>query len=347
MAVTIEIVPDTAALANRGADLFVSAAQSAAAARGVFAAALSGGSTPRGLYETLARRYAGLRMPWPRVQLYWGDERCVPPDHPDSNYGMARAALIARVALPPENVHRMRGESEPAAAARAYEAVLRSPPLGPGIAAAFGATGASRDGTPGPSSTAPAGPPRRTAVVAPRSSPRAASTLPGAGAAADTRPAAGSPAPVAAAADPGSGIPGSTGPGATGPGLAAPAATSRPPVFDMVLLGLGGDGHTASLFPHTPAIDDVDRLCVPNTAPDGSPRLTLTFPVINAARRVVFIVSGAGKAGMVAEVVEGLRVPAAIPAQRVDPRLGELVWLLDEEAASELSPPTLAAARRP
>ena len=86
---------------------------------------------------------------------------------------------------------------------------------------------------------------------------------------------------------------------------------------------------------------------MPNTAPDGSTRLTLTFPVINAARRVVFVVSGAGKAGMVAEVLEGLRLPDAIPAQRVDPHLGELVWLLDEEAASELSPAALAAARRP
>jgi len=250
MAVTIEIVRDPVALAGRGADLFVSAAQSAVAARGAFYVALSGGNTPRGMYEVLAHKHAGMRMPWPRVHLYWGDERCVPPDHPDSNYGAARAALIGHVPVPPENVHRMRGEEEPDAAARAYEAELRRLPL-------------------------------------------------------------------------------------------------VPPVFDLVLLGLGGDGHTASLFPRTAALDERERFCVPNTAPDGSPRLTMTYPVFVAARKVVFLVGGGGKAGVVAGVLEGERRPADLPAQRVDPRSGELVWLLDEAAASGLAPATLAAAHRP
>ena len=110
------------------------------------------------------------------------------------------------------------------------------------------------------------------------------------------------------------------------------------PVFDLVLLGLGRDGHTASLFPHSQALDEEDRLAWPREAPDGSPRVTLTYPVINAARHVWFIVSGAEKAGMVAEVIEGLRVPKAVPAQGVSPVHGKLLWLLDEAAAAELSP---------
>ena len=186
-------------------------------------------------------------MPWRHVQLYWGDERCVPPDDPASNYGVARETFIRHVPIPDENVHRARGEDEPAAAALAYEKELR-----------------------------------------------------------------------------------------------ALAALERPksevPVFDLVLLGLGEDGHTASLFPHSAALDVEERFCVPSEAPDGSARLTITYPVLNAARRVWFLVSGATKAGMVAEVLEGLRVPEAVPAQGVMPVPGTITWLLDEAAAAELSP---------
>ena len=124
--------------------------------------------------------------------------------------------------------------------------------------------------------------------------------------------------------------------------LRALAALERPhvevPVFDLVLLGLGTDGHTASLFPHSDALGVEDSFAVSTTAPDGSPRLTVTAPVINAARRVWFLVSGAKKAGMVAEVLEGLRVPNAVPAQGVAPVHGALTWFLDEAAAAELSP---------
>jgi 6-phosphogluconolactonase len=119
------------------------------------------------------------------------------------------------------------------------------------------------------------------------------------------------------------------------------AAQERPrvdvPVFDLVLLGLGGDGHTASLFPHSDALTVEDQFAVATIAPDGTPRLTVTAPVINAARRVWFLVSGADKAGMVAEVIEGLRVPNAVPAQGVAPVHGSLTWFLDDAAASELS----------
>jgi len=242
--VSIEILPDAEALALRAADLFALAAQEAAAARGRFAVALSGGETPRTLYRLLARQQFSQKIPWRRVEFYWGDERCVPPDDPASNYGMARDALLKHVPLPEVNVHRVHGEEGAGAAAPAYERDLR-----------------------------------------------------------------------------------------------ALAALERPkselPVFDLVLLGLGGDGHTASLFPHSDALA-VEHFAVATEAPDGSPRVTLTYPVINAARRVWFLVSGAGKAGMVAEVLEGLTVPEAVPAQGVRPVHGHLTWLLDEAAAAEL-----------
>jgi 6-phosphogluconolactonase len=244
--VSIEVFPDAEALALRAADLFALAAQEAAAARGRFAAALSGGETPRAFYRLLARQQFSQKVPWRRVQLFWSDERCVPPDDPASNYGMARDALLKHVPLPEANVHRVLGEEEPGAAALAYDNELRA----------------------------------LAALERPR---------------------------------------------------------SELPVFDLVLLGLGGDGHTASLFPHRDALTAEERFAVATEAPDGSPRVTLTYPVINAARRVWFLVSGAGKAGMVAEVLEGLRVPGAVPAQGVAPVHGALTWLLDEAAAAELS----------
>jgi 6-phosphogluconolactonase len=243
---SLEILPDPEALALRAADLFALAAQEAAAARGRFAVALSGGETPRALYRMLARQQFSQKIPWRRVQFYWGDERCVPPDDAASNYGMAHDVLLKHVPLLEDNVHRVPGEEEPGVAALACEKELR-----------------------------------------------------------------------------------------------ALAALERPkselPVFDLVLLGLGGDGHTASLFPHSDALAAEERLAVATEAPDGSPRVTVTYPVINAARRVWFLVSGAGKAGIVAEVLEGLRVPDAVPAQGVSPVHGQLTWLLDEAAAAELS----------
>jgi 6-phosphogluconolactonase len=242
--VSIEILADADALALRAADLFALAAQESAAARPRFCVALSGGETPRALYGLLARQQFQQKIPWRRTHLYWGDERCVPPDDPASNYGMAREAFIKHVPIAPENVHRMRGEELPEDAAREYDGELRR-------------------------------------------------------LAAQTRPRV------------------------------------EVPVFDLVLLGLGSDGHTASLFPHSEALTVEDSFVVPSVAPDGSPRLTVTAPVINAARRVWFLVSGAGKAGIVAEVIEGLRVPTAVPAQGVAPAHGSLTWFLDEAAAAE------------
>jgi len=286
----LEVLPDAAAVARRGAEVVIAQAQAAAAARGVFALALSGGQTPAPLYGQLARRDVGGRLPWRRTYVYWVDERCVPPDDPDSNYGMVRHALLDRVDLPDGNVHRMHGEEAPAEAAAAYEVVLRSPPLGTGVPDA---------GPAGPEGAA-AGPPRRRSAVAAPGSPRPGATLPGAG-----------------------GVPDGSG-------------ESRLPVFDFVLLGLGADGHTASLFPHAEALKEEERLCVATETPDGAQRLSLTLPIINAARQIMFVVTGAEKAGMVAEVLEGLRIPDSVPAQGVAPRLGEVLWLLDEAAAAEL-----------
>ena len=254
-AVSIEILPDAKALAERGADLFAFAAQEVAAARGTFTVALSGGHAPRPLYALLARQQFAQKIPWRRVHLYWGDERCVPPDDDASNYAMAYEAFIRHVPIPPENVRRMRGEDEPEEAARAYERLLSQPP--------------------------------------------------------------------------------------------ALAASSKAdlPVIDFVLLGLGPDGHTASLFPHSPALAVEDRLVVVNEGEGTGKRLTFTYPVLNAARRVLFVVTGAAKAGMVAEVLEGLMVPDAIPAQGVRPVHGKLTWLLDEAAAGELSEDLAAAVR--
>ena len=244
---SIEILPDADALALRAADLFALTAQEGAAARGRFAAAFSGGETPRAFFKMLARQQFSQKIPWRRVQVYWGDERCVPPDDPASNYGMARDALLKHAPIADANVHRILGEQGADDAALAYEKELR-----------------------------------------------------------------------------------------------ALAALERPktelPVFDLVLLGLGGDGHTASLFPRSDALDVEERFAVATEAPDGSPRVSITYPVINAARNVWFLVSGAGKAGMVAEVLEGLQVPRAVPAQAVRPVHGRILWLLDEAAAADLSP---------
>jgi len=251
---SIEILPDAEALALRAADLFALTSQEGAAARGRYAVALSGGETPRAFYKMLARQQFSQKVPWRRVQLYWGDERCVAPDDPASNYGMAHDAFLKHVPISDANVHRVRGEDGADKAALAYEKELRS---------------------------------------------------------------------LAALERP----------------------TSELPVFDLVLLGLGKDGHVASLFPRSDTLGVEERFAVAAEAPDGSPRVTITYPVINAARRVWILASGAGKAGMVAEVLEGLMVPDAIPAQGVRPVHGKLTWLLDEAAAGELSEDLAAAVR--
>ncbi len=243
---TIEIHASPEELAQAAAALFAERAAAAVSARGRFSAALSGGKTPVALYTLLAKAPFVSQIPWSHVHLFWGDERCVPPDHGDSNYRMTREFLLDHVPIPPANVHRMPGEMDPVEAAARYEGELRAffSPHGEGI-----------------------------------------------------------------------------------------------PVFDFILLGLGEDGHTASLFPGTRAIRESARWVVGHhvDAQKGW-RITLTPPVINAARTVVFIAAGAGKAAVLKEILEGPFRPDTLPAQIVRPSRGELRWMLDRDAAQLLKP---------
>jgi 6-phosphogluconolactonase len=245
----VEVLPTAEALMQAAAEAFVRCAAEAMRTSGRFAVALSGGSTPRRLYELLTTEPHAARVDWPRVYVFWGDERCVPPEDPASNYRMARESLLDRVPVPGPNVHRIRGEDDPADAAEAYERELRQ---------AF---------------SAPEGPPR-----------------------------------------------------------SAPGGR-----FDLVLLGLGDDGHTASLFPGTAALRETTRWVVAHHVAAASMwRITLTPLVINAAADVVFIVSGPEKAVILQRVVEGPCRPDELSAQGVAPRAGRLRWLVDAAAARNL-----------
>ena len=243
----LEVSPTPVLAAEAAARHFVTAAGEAVRAHGDFVVALSGGSTPRGLYQLLAAPQFADRVDWPRVQVVWGDERCVPPDHPASNYRMAREALLDRVPIPPANLHRIRGEGDPAESAAEYERVLRGvlrTPLGP-----------------------PLGP---------------------------------------------------------------PAAR-----IDLVLLGLGLDGHTASLFPGAAAVHDSPRwVAADHRQTESMWRVTLTPVILNAAEEVAFLVWGSGKATIVRQVLEGTRRPHQLPAQLIEPATGRLRWFLDAAAAS-------------
>ena len=227
---TIRTFPDAEVLAAAAADEVASLARPAIAARGRFDVALSGGSTPGRMFGQLARR---PDMPWDRIHLWWGDERTVAPDHPDSNYGVAKRLLIDPLGL--RHVTRMAGEGDPRTAARDYEAALV-------------------------------------------------------------------------------------------------AALGTPPVFDLVLLGMGADGHTASLFPGSAGLHETERYVVANQT-GATTRLTLTFPAIAAARHTRILVAGADKAEMLARVLEG---PAgAVPVQQVTG--ADVMWLVDAAAASRLA----------
>lgn len=243
----IRIAGDADELVRETAQLFADVVRAAAQARGCCRIALAGGATPRGLYRHLASEAElRLRLPWEQLQVFWGDERQVAPDHADSNYRMARDALLAQVPLPAANIHRIPAELPDAdRAARRYEAAIRQ-------AFALG--------------------------------------------------------------------------------------TGALPRFDLILLGLGADGHTASLFPGTAALAETQRLAVANRVNQlDAWRITLTLPVINCARTVVFLVSGADKAAALARVLEGTDEAATLPAARVRPRGGRVIWMVDAAAASALA----------
>jgi 6-phosphogluconolactonase len=242
----VVIASSAAALERRAAEAFAEAAAGAMRSRGSFRVALAGGSTPRSLYSRLAED-AGLRDlgAWQHVQFFWGDERHVPPDDPQSNFRMARETLLDRLQLRADQVFRIKGECEdPAAAAAEYERDLLT-----------------------------------------------AFELP----------------------------------------------TGSVPSFDLILLGLGADGHTASLFPETAALAERQRLVVANWVPTfHSSRITLTVPVLNGAATVMFLVRGADKAQALAAILGGPHDPVRLPAQLVNPEHGRVRWLVDAAAAQLL-----------
>ena len=233
------VLNDPATVAEATADRFVTAAGVAIDERGMFRVALSGGSTPKQVYPLLLEPARRDHVDWGAVEFFWGDERAVPPDHPESNFGVAYGMLISQLPnVRPDRIHRMPAEAPDLdAAALSYESELRL---------AFGARG------------------------------------------------------------------------------------DDPPAFDLIWLGMGPDGHTASLFPGTPALDERQRWVVANFAPSQDAwRMTLTLPVLNAGRDVLFVVTGADKADALREVRAG---GSDLPAGRVD---GEQVeWLVDAAAAS-------------
>lgn len=236
------LAQDNAHLIRVAAQTVLETVAASVAVRGQAVIALSGGSTPQKLFQTLADDYHKSRVPWDKLHVFWVDERCVPPQHPDSNFGVAQKELFSKVPIPVANIHRMHGETVPAAAgAKAYESELKS----------FFHIDKSL------------------------------------------------------------------------------------PVFDFILLGLGEDGHTASLFPRNEVLKEEDHwVSAPFVDKLNASRLTLTFPVINHARRVLFLVSGTSKASIIHDLFSGEH-PGRLPAQMVQPA-GDLIWLLDHEAASKL-----------
>jgi 6-phosphogluconolactonase len=205
----------------------------------VFSLALSGGSTPKVMFELLASNAYQPRVDWAKVQIFFADERCVPPDHKDSNYRMAHETLLSKVPIPGDNVYRMAGELDPNEAATEYGQMLKEKFSDGGL--------------------------------------------------------------------------------------------------DLILLGMGDDGHTASLFPGTAAVKEAKHRCVANYAENSTTgkswRITLTAPFINRARAVMVLVAGESKAKRLAEVLEGPREPERLPVQLIDPSPGKLIWIVDAAAA--------------
>jgi 6-phosphogluconolactonase len=241
----LRVVPDAASLFQAGAEQFASAAAASIETTGSFSVALSGGSTPRGMFALLAGNGFRGRVRWDRVFFFWGDERHVPPDHPDSNFRMAREALLSHLSLREDQVFRIPAENpDAAAAAYEYEVTMRR---------YFGLS----DG--------------------------------------------------------------------------------QFPRFDLVLLGMGPEGHTASLFPGTKALLEQTRVVVANwVGKFNTHRITMTAPAINAAARVLFLIGGEDKAPALKAVLEGPLEPSQLPAQLIQPGNGSLLWLCDRAAAQLL-----------
>jgi 6-phosphogluconolactonase len=235
-------------LAVAAAERFVAHAQEAIVDHGLFSVSLAGGKTPKRMYEVLGTKSFRSRIDWSRIHIFFGDERCVPPDHPESNYRLADDRIISRVKIPPQNVHPINGDGDPIRNAQLYEDELRS--FFPG-----------------------------------RQWPR----------------------------------------------------------LDLVLLGMGEDGHTASLFPGTPALKEQRAWVFANWIDKlKAYRITLTVPAINGAANMMFLVVGVAKAATLARVLNETRDPDPVrdrlPAQLIKPESGSLNWLVDAQAASKLRP---------
>jgi 6-phosphogluconolactonase len=238
----IRILETAEEVARAAADLFTDIAIASISAEGRFSVALAGGSTPRRTYQLLASEEYRDRVSWSKVHIFFGDERCVPPTHADSNYRMVEETMLSRLPIPEENVHRMIGEGDAHANASLYESELRT----------------FFDGEPWP-------------------------------------------------------------------------------LFNLVLLGMGDDGHTASLFPGTDALKEDRAWVVANWVEKfQSYRITLTAPAINHAANIIFLVAGASKAERLHEVLRGARDPLRLPAQLIQPVAGSLIWLADKAAAARL-----------
>ncbi len=238
------VCEDGAEVARRAAERFIEIAREATNANGKFSVALAGGSTPKKLYELLASDEYRDQIEWPKVHIFFGDERCVPPDDAESNYRMANEAMLARVHVPPQNVHRMVGDGDAVANARLYEDELRGY-----------------------------------------------------------------------------------------------FEEEQWPRFDLVLLGMGDDGHTASLFPGSQALQETSAWATANWVEKFQTfRITLSAPAINHAAHVLFLITGAGKAARLPEVIKGERDTNRLPSQLIQPQAegGKLEWLIDKDAAANL-----------
>ncbi|HKC63519.1 MAG TPA: 6-phosphogluconolactonase [Pyrinomonadaceae bacterium] len=230
-------------VARAAAERFIEIARAAIDARGRFSVALSGGSTPKRAYELLAGGDYGDKLDWSKVHIFFGDERCVPPDDAESNYRMANEAMLSRLPIPAKNIHRIQGVGDPVANARLYEDELRT--------------------------------------------------------------------------------------------FFNDAAW---PHFDLVLLGMGDDGHTASLFPGSAALNELEAWVAANWVEKfNAYRITLTLPAINHAANIAFLVTGESKAERLAEVLSGESSSEQLPSQLIKPLNGSLEWLIDKAAGARIA----------
>jgi len=237
----VKIYPDSHHLAHVVAELIISTGNLAIQDTGKFSLVLAGGTTPKQIYQLMGDPLFSSRIDWSRVHIFWGDERCVPPDHPESNYLMAYKALLQHIQIPKAHVHRIRGELEPVEAAIRYQKTL-------------------------------------------------VKTL------------------------------------------------GKTPKFDLILLGMGTDGHTASLFPVIPInVDNETLVAAIYVGKLKSWRVTLTPVVINQAHQVAFVVSGPSKAISLKEVLQGEYQPEKYPSQLIDPKSGTLTWFIDHSSAEYLN----------